>query len=99
MKLIVHSALGIGTEPELVLSKSGDVLTINGEAFDFSAVPEGEPALNEEHTVSCPFISGSVKRLGGHVVLNVIRFFRSPENMPGPVILSDVPDGPVALPS
>ena len=27
----------------LTLTRSGDVLTINGEAFDFAAIPEGAP--------------------------------------------------------
>jgi len=54
----------------LVVSKAGDVLTINGVEFDFSVVPDG--ATLPAPAVNCPFIGGPVERVGGDLQLTLI---------------------------
>lgn len=54
----------------LTLSKKGDVLTINGEDFDFSIIPDGAtlPAVG----VKSDFIAGDVTRLNGTLTVPII---------------------------
>ncbi len=54
----------------LTLSKSGDVLTINGEAFDFSGIPDGASLPRE--AVSCEFLASDVERVDGVIHLAMI---------------------------
>lgn len=53
----------------LQVSKLGDVLTINGTAFDFSVIPDG--ATLPASAVACEYITGDIERIGGvlHLVL------------------------------
>lgn len=57
------------SDAELVVSRAGDVLTINGEAFDFSGLAEGETIPAGD--VPSPWFAGPVDRIGGqlHLVL------------------------------
>lgn len=54
----------------LTLSLSGDVLTINGDPFDFSGVTEG--AVLPRDAVACEFLASDVTRTGGVIALTVI---------------------------
>mgnify|MGYP003660254726 FL=1 len=54
----------------LVLSKAGDILTINGEAFDFSAIPEG--ATLPRDAVACAWLASDIVRQGGVIQLTLI---------------------------
>jgi hypothetical protein len=54
----------------LVLSKKGDVLTINGEEFDFTAIPDG--ATLPASAVKSEFIAGDVTRTGGTLTVPLI---------------------------
>lgn len=82
----------------LVVSKSGDVLTINGEVFDFSVIPDG--ATLPEGAIDCSFIVGDVRRMGGEIQLTFLlpigadasEAARFPDPLVGPV------DGPLELP-
>lgn len=82
----------------LVVSKAGDALTINGEAFDFSSLPDG--ATIPEGSVPCPWIIGPVERTGGDLHLALIL----PHDWdPSPAVAFPEPvtvtaDGPVAIP-
>ena len=82
----------------LTVSKAGDVLTINGEAFDFSDIPEG--ATLPAQAVACEFIAGPVERLGG--VLNVALILphgpRASEAARFPQPIIDPADGPLEFP-
>jgi hypothetical protein len=82
----------------IVLSKSGDVLTINGEDFDFSTLPDGATIPARE--VPCEWIAGTVDRLDGEICLTIqIPLGPNPSYanaFPAPII--DPPDGPIALP-
>lgn len=82
----------------LVVSKTGDVLTINGEVFDFSSLPDGATILAGD--VPCEWIAGPVDRVDGKLRLSLI-LPHGP--IPSPDILLAAPivdpaDGPLAIP-
>jgi hypothetical protein len=57
-------------DQELSLSVSGDVLTINGEPFDFSLLDEGD--LLPAEAVESEFINSPVTRTDGEIVVTVL---------------------------
>lgn len=82
----------------LAVTKTGDVVTINGEAFDFSPLPDG--ATLPQEAIPCDLIAGPVERVDGHLIVPLI-LPHGPQ--PGPAVafpapLDDVPDGSVELP-
>lgn len=82
----------------LVVSKLGDVLTINGEAFDFSPLPAGATIPAGE--VPCPWIVGPVERVGSDLRLTLI-LPHGPSPSAAVAFPSDLvnpPNGPVAIP-
>ncbi|RBL69796.1 hypothetical protein C3E98_019065 [Pseudomonas sp. MWU13-2625] len=85
-------------EDALSIIKSGDVLTLNGEVFDFSLIQEGDtlPAS----AITSPWFLNKVERNGGELELTLI--FPNPPNFSQeqafPVPLVDIPDGAVQLP-
>ncbi|MFN4131275.1 MAG: hypothetical protein ACK4GC_15875 [Paracoccaceae bacterium] len=82
----------------LTLHRAGDILTINGEAFDFSPLPEGATLPRE--AVDCDWLASDVTRTGGALHLTLILPHGAeapPETLfPAPVI--DPANGPVELP-
>lgn len=54
----------------LTVSKQGDVLTINGEVFDFSVIPDG--ATLPASAVACKYITGDVERIAGVLHLSLL---------------------------
>lgn len=87
------------SDAELAMSVAGDVLTINGEDFDFSGVPNGATLPRE--AISCDMIAGDVERDGTGVLTVKMILPLGPDapeaaRFPDPMI--DVPDGPVTLP-
>lgn len=82
---------------QLEASVSGDVLTVNGESFDFSALPEG--ALLPQEAVDCAMLVSEVARDGAaiHLTLILPHGAEAPQEtrFPQPITASD---GPVALP-
>ena len=83
---------------ELTVSKRSDVLTINGERFDFRAVPEG--ALLPASAIDCDFVVGDVTRLNGELIITLL-LPCGPEasaaaNFPRDIL--NPPDGNVSLP-
>jgi hypothetical protein len=83
----------------LTVTKSGDVLTINGEDFDFTDLPDGEtiPA----GVVPCEFITGPVMRIDGDLHLTVIlpHSANPPSSVTHPDPIIDPDDGPIPLPT
>lgn len=81
-----------------VLSRQGDVLTIDGRAVDLSDLPEG--ALREDPAPGCPWIVGPAWREAGVVHLTLVLPLGpdAPPDLlfPAPLVL--VQDGPVVLP-
>lgn len=83
----------------LKVVRSGDILTINGERFDFSGLPDGGTLPAGE--VPCEWITGPVERVGGSLHLSlVIPHGPTPSQavaFPAPLI--DPPEGPLAIPA
>lgn len=82
----------------LTISKRGDVLTINGERFDFRKLPEG--AVLPESAIDCDFVVGDVTRLNGELIITLL-LPCGPEaseaaNFPFDIV--SPPDGNVSLP-
>lgn len=78
--------------------KSGDILVINGETFDFSPVGEGDTLPIS--AINSVWFAGDVVRVDGHLVLTM--WLPNPYNFSPeqafPVPLEHVPDGPVIFP-
>lgn len=82
----------------LTVVKAGDTLSINGEDFDFSVIPDGA-ALPAE-AVDCSYITDKIERIDGELSLTLLlphgsdasEAARFPEPIFNPV------DGPVELP-
>jgi hypothetical protein len=55
----------------LALSRSGDVLTLNGVSFDLSGVPEG--ATLPAEAVPSEFVVGEISRTAGELSVTIIR--------------------------
>ncbi|OJF97562.1 hypothetical protein [Pararhizobium antarcticum] len=82
----------------LIIEKAGEVLTINGTAFDFSVIPEG--ATLPASAVDCEFITGNVQRIEGILHLTMI-LPHGPDpsaDVANPADLSMPPDGVLAIP-
>lgn len=82
----------------LAVDRQGDVLTINGTAYDFSPLPEG--AVLPRAAVACDWLASDVLRLGGQLQLSLI-LPHGPDapaatRFPAPLTLTA--DGPVDLP-
>ncbi len=82
----------------LTLSKSGDVLTINGEQFDFTTLPDGATIPAGE--VPCEWISGPVERVDGKIHLTVLLPHgpNPSQAVAFPVPITVTADGPIAVP-
>lgn len=54
----------------LTLHRAGDVLTINGTAYDFGPLPAG--AILPRSAVNCEWLASDVTRIGGRIHLTLI---------------------------
>lgn len=69
--MILLSLSPMRCDDALTLSAAGDVLTVNGEEFDFSSIPAGATLPRE--AVSCDWLASDVDRLDdGTLVLTLI---------------------------
>ena len=84
---------------ELTASKAGDVLTINGAAYDFSSVPDG--GTLPAGTVPCDWIVGDVERVAGELQLTLVLSHGATPSQavafPEPITVTA--DGPIAVPT
>ena len=84
-------------EARLTASVAGDVLTLNDEDFDFSALPEG--ALLPREAIHSDWFASDVERVGGEITLTLVvpHDATAPEEtlFPAPPAPGD---GPLALP-
>lgn len=82
----------------LTVVKAGDVLTINGAAFDFSALPDGATIPAGE--IPCEWIIGPVERVAGrlHFTLILPHGGNPSEAVAFPAPIDNPPDGALALP-
>lgn len=80
------------------VSKSGDVLTINGDTLDLSAIPDG--ATVEDAGTLHAFLAGMIERIDGEIHLTLVLPHRA--NPPGAVAfpqpITVTADGPISLP-
>lgn len=83
----------------LIASKAGDVLTLNGEAFDFGPVPEG--ATLPAEAIASDWIVGPVSRIYGELHLTLLMPHGPNPSLavafPEPIHVTE--DGPISLPS
>lgn len=86
------------SDKALILEKSEDILTINGEAFDFTALPDGATLPRE--AVTCDFLAADVERINGvlHLTLILPHGRDAPQETLFPVPITVASDGPVILP-
>ena len=82
----------------LIVVKSGDVLTINGDVVDLSVVPDGADLPSE--AIDNDWIVGTVRRVDGvlHVSLILPHGPDAGEDVRFPNDIVDPPDGVIALP-
>ena len=84
--------------PSLLISKEGDILTINGEAFDFGPLDEGDELPVE--AIASSWFAAPVQRVNGELIVSVL--LPLPENysyaQAFPEPLTYVPDGSITLP-
>ncbi|MBD1590266.1 hypothetical protein [Pseudomonas typographi] len=82
----------------LSVVKSGDVLTLNGEAFDFSAISDG--ASLPAAAVSSEWVIGDVSRTDGELTVTLILPHGYPysQEQAFPADIVDPADGEIALP-
>lgn len=82
----------------LALSRQGDTLTINGDAFDFSLLPDG--GMIEGDAIPSDWIAGKVRRLDGEIHLTIIlpHGANPPHHVAFPHAVTVTQDGPVAVP-
>lgn len=82
----------------LTVSKRADVLTINGERFDFRPLPDG--ATLPAAAINCEWIGHDVKRVDGELIIT----FRLPVGQEAsqascfPADIFNPPDGNVSIP-
>lgn len=83
----------------LEVIKAGDKLTVNGESFDFTQLPEG--AVLPATAVNCEFIIGDVRREGGELQLTMLLpiAWDAPESGAFPQPILNPADGRVPLPT
>lgn len=83
----------------LTLSRAGDVLTVNGEDLDFSALGEGD--ILPASATGCEWLIGDITRTGGELVLTMIlphgADAPAATMFPDPITVTG--DGPVTLPA
>ena len=77
----------------LLLEKQGDVLTINGEPFDLSVIPDG--ATLPEEGIDSLYIIGSIERVNGEIEITILtpHGHNPPHNVAFPEPLIDADDG------
>lgn len=82
----------------LSLSAEGDVLTINGTAFDFGPLPEG--GTLPRAAVDCDLLASDVTREDGRIMLTLILPHGSdaPEEARFPQPITVTKAGPIPLP-
>ena len=83
----------------LTVSKSGDILTINGDAFDFSFIEEGDTLPAD--AVDCPLLASEVTRTDGEIILSLLLPIgpaaSEAARFPAPIL--NAPDGDIEVPA
>lgn len=95
--MIIHFS-PVRRDGTLQLAREGDTITINGDAFDFSALPDGA-TIAAENSPS-PWITGPIERIGGKIHLTFLLPHgpNPPQAVAFPEPLVDPADGELELP-
>ncbi len=82
----------------VAVSVAGDVLFLNGEAFDFGPLPEG--ATLPQDAIDCEWFAGPVSRENGSLRLTLLlpHGANPSQNVAFPQPIVTQGDGPVTLP-
>lgn len=86
--------------PGLSLDRQGDVLTVNGDALDFSDLPDG--GYYPPEAIDNPHVPAGARREDGRIHVAVILPYSvpsAPRSVTHPELLDLVADGPVVLPT
>jgi len=85
-------------DDRLSLRRTGDILTINGEDFDFSGIPDGATLPRE--AVACEWLASDVERIGGVIHLSLVlpHGADAPEEELFPAPCAAISDGAVPVP-
>lgn len=88
----------VRAQATLALERLGDVLTINGESFDFTNLVDG--GVLPQGAVSCEFLRSDVRRIDGklHLSLALPHGGNAAHETRFPADIIDPPDGIIALP-
>lgn len=88
----------IRSDQTLEIYKTGDALTINGDTFDFSPLPDGATLPRE--AIDCEWICGDVSRVDGELVIPILLPHGpdASESARFPEPLTVTSDGEVVLP-
>lgn len=83
----------------IVVVRAGDVLTINGTAYDFTPLPEG--AVLPASAIDCEYVVGDVTRRSGQIELTLLLPITWDAShaaaFPEPIL--NPPNGRIALPT
>ena len=96
MNIILTPQVNSGS---LTLSKSGDILTINGDAFDFSFIEEGDVLPHD--AIDCDLLVSDVTRTDGAITLKLALPIKNTSSeaarFPAPIL--NAPDGDIEVPA
>lgn len=86
-------------DDRLVAERHGDVLVLNGIAYDFTQLPEG--AILPREAVDCGWLASDVVRTGGRLQLTLVlpHGAGAPPETLFPAPLTAPADGPLPLPA
>ena len=95
----MHISLSpLRSDETLAISRAGDTVTVNGEPFDFTALPDGATLPRE--AINSDWFAGPVERIDGllHIKLALPHGANAPDEtrFPAPITLTQ--NGPVQLP-
>ncbi len=95
---MIISLSPIRADAALTLQRAGDILTVNGQVFDLSGIPEG--ATLPRAAVACDWLASDITRSGGVVQLtiNLPHGACAPVETRFAVPVTLTADGPVSLP-
>lgn len=96
--MIIHFS-PIRSDSDLNLSKTGDILTVNGDILEFTDLPDGGEYPPE--AIENDFIVGGVKRINGEIHITIMLPYKNPnapQSVTFPEPISVAIDGSVALP-
>ena len=95
----MHITFSPQLRPPVVYSRAGDILTIDGEAFDFTNLPDG--ATLPASAISSDMVVGDVSRIDGvlHLTLILPHGTNAPEATRFPEPLTLAGNGLVTLPA